>query len=109
VEGIPQPIIVTYKRFSPCKNAFASIRKGNGGFWKSVKDGCDLVAGSWSWSFVCALTRAPTLKRQLKETTEMMMTMMWILMEVEIVMVMVLRRPDIFDSEEGSKALDAAY
>lgn len=37
------------------------------------------------------------------------MTMMWILMEVEIVMVMVLRRPDIFDSEEGSKALDAAY
>nr|DAA03756.1 TPA_inf: HDC03209 [Drosophila melanogaster] len=83
--------------------------KGNGGLWKSVKDGCDLVAGSWSWSFVCALTRAPTLKRQLKETTEMMMTMMWILMEVEIVMVMVLRRPDIFDSEEGSKALDAAY
>jgi len=54
-----------------------------------VKDGCDLVAGSWSWSFVCALTRAPTLKRQLKETTKMMMTMMWILMEVEIVMVMV--------------------
>lgn len=70
-----------------------------------MKDGCDLVAGSWSWSFVCALTRAPTLKRQLKETTGMM----WILMEVEIVMVMVLRRPDIFDNEEGSKALDAAY
>jgi len=81
-----------------------SSGKGNRGFWKILEDGCDLDA----WSFVCALTRAPTLKRQLKETTETM-TMMRMRMRIEMVMVMVMRRPDTFDSEEGTNALDVAY